>query len=54
MNQFAQSSQIKNPFWAETEDVSLLEAALLSLGIRASALGFAISYYWAGVQCCKA
>lgn len=39
MNQFAQSNPTQNSFWAETEDVSLLEAALLSLGIEPFALG---------------
>lgn len=34
MSEFAQSNPIVNPYWAETEDVTLLEAALLSLGIE--------------------
>jgi len=34
MSEFAQSNPIVNSFWAETEDVSLLEAALLLLGIE--------------------
>lgn len=38
MNQFAQSNPIENPFWAETEDVTLLEAVSLSFGIEPFAL----------------
>lgn len=34
MNQFAQSNPTENSFWAETEDVSLLEAVSLSFGIE--------------------
>lgn len=34
MSNFAQYNPISNPFWAETEAVTLLEAALLSLGVE--------------------
>lgn len=34
MSEFAQYNPIVNSFWAETEDVTLLEAALLSLGFE--------------------